>query len=118
MGGIQMKLRTSQLLLNDEGKIIMGSGRMAIFESLQHTGSINQTARELNMAYKTVWSKIKATEKNWGRPVVITDRKTGTRLTREGVDLLEKYRKLKKDCIHADDCIFQSIFQIRNNETS
>ncbi len=41
----------------------MGSGRMAIFESLQHTGSINQTARELNMAYKTVWSKIKSTEK-------------------------------------------------------
>jgi molybdate transport system regulatory protein len=49
---------------------------------------------------------------------VITDRKTGTRLTREGVDLLEKYRKLKKDCIHADDGIFQSIFQIRNNETA
>lgn len=118
MKGIQMKLRTSQLLLNDDGKIIMGSGRLAIFESLQHTGSINQTARELNMAYKTVWSKIKSTEKNWGRSVVDTDRKTGTRLTRDGKDLLEKYRQLKQDCIHADDCIFQSIFQLRNNETS
>lgn len=112
-----MKLRTSQLLLNDDGKIIMGSGRMAIFESLQHTGSINQTARELNMAYKTVWSKIKSTEKNWGRSVVDTDRKTGTRLTRDGMDLLEKYRQLKQGCIHADDSIFQSIFQMRNNET-
>jgi molybdate transport system regulatory protein len=105
-----MKLRTSQLLLNDEGKIIMGSGRMAIFESLEYTGSINQTARELNMAYKTVWSKIKSTEKNWGRPVVDTDRKTGTRLTRDGMDLLEKYRKLKQRCIHEDDRIFQAIF--------
>jgi hypothetical protein len=33
MGGIQMKLRTSQLLLNDDGKIIMGSGRMTAFSS-------------------------------------------------------------------------------------
>ena len=34
MEGIQMKLRTSQLLLNYDGKIIMGSGRMAIFHEL------------------------------------------------------------------------------------
>jgi molybdate transport system regulatory protein len=105
-----MKLQSNQLLLNEQGQIIMGSGRMAIFESLLHTGSINRTARELNMAYKTVWNKVKTTEKHLGSPVVAADKKSGTRLTPEGIRLLEKYRKLKQRCIQADDRIFQAIF--------
>ncbi len=105
-----MKLKTNQLLVNDEGGIIMGTGRMLILESIDQTGSINQTAKELKMAYKTVWSKIKSTEKNFGKPVVIADKKKGTRLTRDGNILLERYRKLKKQCIQADDAIFEDIF--------
>lgn len=105
-----MKLRSSQLIINDDGDIIMGNGRMAILDSIDRTGSINQTSKEMKMSYKTVWSKIKSTEKNFGKPVVLADKKTGTKLTRDGRDLLEKFRQMKNRCIKADDVIFQDIF--------
>ncbi len=105
-----MKLKSSQLLLNNDGDIILGAGRMKILESIEQTGSINKTAKELKMSYKTVWSKIKSTEKNLGKPVVLADKKTGTTLTDDGRYLLKKYKQLKQRCITADDKIFEDIF--------
>jgi molybdate transport system regulatory protein len=96
--------------LNNNGDIILGSGRMKILESIDQTGSINKTAKELKMSYKTVWSKIKSTEKNFGKAVVLADKKTGTVLTEDGRELLKKYRELKQRCITADDLIFDDIF--------
>jgi molybdate transport system regulatory protein len=106
----EMKLRSSQLLLNNNGEIILGAGRMKILESIDRTGSINKTSKELKMSYKTVWSKIKSTEKNLGKPVVLADRQKGTTLTEDGRRLLEKYKQLKQRCIEADDNIFDNIF--------
>ena len=105
-----MKLKSTQLLVNSSGDIIMGTGRMLILESIARTGSINKTAKELKMSYKTVWSKIKSTEQHFGRPVVHADRKQGTSLTEDGRRLLDNYRTLKKRCIQADDLIFKEIF--------
>lgn len=105
-----MKLRSSQMLVNDDGEIILGFGRMKILASIQQTGSINKTAKDLKMSYKTVWSKIKTTEKHFGRPVVLADRRKGTTLTDAGRRLLERYKELKARCIQADDEIFQEIF--------
>jgi len=108
-----MKLRSSQLILNDDGEIIMGAGRMKILESIEQTGSINKTAKALKMSYKTVWSKIKTTEKNFGKSVVLADKQTGTTLTEDGKVLLYNYRLLKQSCIRADDKIFSDIFSHR-----
>lgn len=105
-----MKLRSSQLLLNNNGEIILGAGRMKILETIDQTGSINKTAKELKMSYKTVWSKIKSTEKNFGKPVVLADKQKGTSLTPDGRHLLKKYKQLKQRCIKADDKIFGDIF--------
>lgn len=105
-----MKIKSSQLLVNHHGGIIMGTGRMKILESIDRTRSINKTAKELKMAYKTVWSKIKSTEKNFGKPVVCADKKKGTELTEAGKRLLERYQLLKQRCIQADDRIFNDIF--------
>ena len=88
----------------------MGNGRLAILESIDRTGSINQTARELSMSYKSVWSKIKSTESHFGKPVVLSDRKSGTCLTLEGRQLLLQFKNLKKQCITVDDRIFKNIF--------
>ena len=43
--------------------------------------------------------------------IVETDRKEGTRLTREGRELLEKYQLLKEKCVEADNTIFDGIFR-------
>lgn len=105
-----MKLKSIQLLVGRNGGIIMGKGRMDIMDSIDRTGSINKTAKEMNMSYKSVWSKIKSTEKNFGKSVVHADRVKGSKLTEEGRQLLEDYRNLNRQCMAADDAIFEKIF--------
>ena len=106
-----LRLRSRQWVVDEEGHIIIGEGRKTILENIERTGSINQTAKMMKMSYKGVWSKIKVTEGYLNVRIVDTDRKQGSRLTREGKELLEKYTQLKKSCVEADDNIFRTIFK-------
>jgi len=107
----KLKLKSSQWIVDEHDNAIIGKGRMEILENIEKTGSINQTAKIMKMSYKAIWSKIKATEKHLDTVIVHTDRRDGSRLSKEGKALLEKYRMLKKACIAADDDIFSAIFQ-------
>jgi len=107
---VNFKLRSSQWIVNEQNDIIMGKGRMEILENIEKTGSMNQTAKQMKMSYKAVWSKIKSTEKHLNTSIVHADRKDGTRLTGEGKKLLKKYKRLVKACMSADDEIFKGIF--------
>lgn len=106
----ELKLRSSQWIVDQNNNIIIGEGRAKILEHIDQTGSMNQTARLMKMSYKAVWSKIKATEKHMNACIVHTDRKEGSRLSQNGKALLEKYKQLKSQCISADDKIFSGIF--------
>jgi molybdate transport system regulatory protein len=107
----KLKLKSSQWIVDEDDNAIIGKGRMEILDNIEKTGSINQTAKIMKMSYKAVWSKIKATEKHLNTVIVHTDRKEGSRLSTEGRELLEKYRLLKKECLSADDSIFNTIFK-------
>ncbi len=107
----KLKLRSSQWIVDEHNNIIIGEGRADILKNIEQTGSINQTAKVMKMSYKAVWSKIKATEKHLDTRIVHTDRKEGSRLSREGKELLEKYRRLKKECMSVDDKIFSHVFE-------
>ncbi len=109
----KLKLRSSQWIVDEHNNIIIGKGRMEILENIEKTGSMNQVAKQMKMSYKAVWSKIKATEKNLNAKIVYADRKNGTRLSREGKELMKKYKLLVKKCLSADDKIFDSIFNKR-----
>ena len=109
MGSV--KLLSKQWIVDENNNIIIGEGRKEIFETIERTGSINQTAKLMKMSYKGVWSKIKATEEHINMKIVEADRKLGSRLTPEGIDLLKKYNWLKKECMKADDRIFTTIFK-------
>jgi molybdate transport system regulatory protein len=91
---------------------------MEILETIEKTGSINQTAKRMKMSYKAVWSKIKASEQSLSMKIVHTDRKLGTRLNREGRALLDKYRQMKRQCLAADNRIFSEIFQTNGTSES
>ena len=106
----KLRLRSRQYIVDDKGNIIIGEGRAEILETIQRTGSINQTAKVMRMSYKGVWSKIKVTEDYLKVKLVETDKKRGSELTREGKELLEKYNLLKERCLMADDRIFKEIF--------
>jgi molybdate transport system regulatory protein len=104
------RLKSRQWIVDEKDRIIMGEGRKEILETIDRTGSINQTAKVMKMSYKGVWGKIKATEEYYKIRVVDTDRKAGTRLTDEGRALLDRYSRLKKRCLEAEDRIFRDIF--------
>ena len=107
----KLKLRSSQWIVDEDDNAIIGKGRMEILDNIEKTGSINQTAKMMKMSYKAVWSKIKATEKHLDTVIVHADRKEGSCLSKEGKELLEKYRLLKKECLSADDKLFRRIFE-------
>jgi len=106
----RLKLRSIHRIVNQDGDIVLGKGRMEILANIEKTGSINQAAKLMKMSYKGVWSKIKSTEKHLQLKVVDSDKKRGTRLTREGKTLLEKYKKMHAECCQADDRIFERLF--------
>jgi len=109
MGSIRLKSR--HWIVDENGRIIIGEGRKDILENIEKTGSINVTAKIMKMSYKGVWSKIKATEDALKVKIVDSNRKQGSSLTKEGKDLLRKYRTLKERCLKADDKVFMSIFK-------
>jgi molybdate transport system regulatory protein len=105
-----LKLKSSQWIVDADNNIIIGEGRAKILEHIDRTGSMNQAAKLMKMSYKAVWSKIKTTEKHMNACIVHTDRKEGSRLSQEGKALLKKYKLLKAQCVSADDKIFGGIF--------
>ena len=108
---VKIGLRSSYWVVDEAGNIIIGKGRAEILANIERTGSINQAAKVMKMSYKGVWSKIKATEKHLNQNIVHADRQEGTRLTRQGKELLEQYKQLEKKCRAADDNIFSKIFK-------
>lgn len=107
---VKLQLRSRQWLVNQEGEMVMGEGRKRILETIEQTGSINKAAKALKMSYKGVWSRIKATERHLNLQLVRSDGKRGSYVTEEGKELLNRYTRLKKECVEADDRIFRSIF--------
>jgi len=107
---VKLGLRSSYWVVDEDGNIIIGRGRAEILKNIEKTGSINQAAKVMKMSYKGVWSKIKATEKHLNQNIVHADRQKGTRLTRQGKELLEQYKELEEKCMAQDDEIFAKIF--------
>ncbi len=107
---VKLQLKSRQWLVNREGEMVMGEGRKRILETIEQTGSINKAAKALKMSYKGVWSRIKATERHLNLQLVRSEGKRGSYVTEEGKALLNRYSRLKKECVEADDRIFRSIF--------
>ena len=108
---VKLELRSSHWIVDQDNNIIFGKGRMEILKSIEQTGSINQTAKALKMSYKTVWSKIKSTEKHLLVKVVHSDKQSGTHLTSEGRKIVKMFAQLRTRCLSADDRIFENIFK-------
>ena len=104
------KLISRHWVVDEKGRIIIGDGRQEILESIEKTGSLNQTAKIMKMSYKGVWSKIKATESYFKMRIVDTSRKRGSFLTIEGKELLRKYAEFKDKCTKAEEKIFKATF--------
>jgi molybdate transport system regulatory protein len=103
-----------KLWLEVDGEVVFGSGRVALFEAIEETGSIKQASEKISMSYRAAWGKIKATEDRLGSKLVQRQaggRNSGAELTPKGKELLMIYRKYKQDVATAIDNAFCDFFQ-------
>ena len=91
---LQMSLR-----LFFGGEKCFGPGPAALLEATDRLGSLLAAAAEADMAYSKAWTSLRACEQALGIPLLEREaggrRGGGSRLTREGRDLLERYRALE-----------------------
>ncbi len=77
----------------------MGIGRLELLGHIQHTGSINQAAKAMNMSYKRAWEMVHSMNTQADSPLVTTqtggEKGGGTIITNEGEKYLTYYRSLQ-----------------------
>jgi molybdate transport system regulatory protein len=106
---MSFNLRFKIWLENNDGKPVIGAGRVRILIAIRNTGSISAAARELKQPYRNVWAKIRESEKQCGFKLVETN-PTGSRLTSEGQQILIKYTKLFRSCSRSAHSKFHQLF--------
>jgi molybdate transport system regulatory protein len=109
-----MKIRTKIWLDDDHDKVIFGSGRLLMLETIDRLGSMNRAAKELKMSYRALWGRIKSTEERIGAKILATrpggGKGQGSVLTPTGRKLLQDYNLLKQRIVKAADREFKKIF--------
>ncbi|MGD0401184.1 MAG: LysR family transcriptional regulator [Syntrophobacteraceae bacterium] len=105
---------------NETGQVVFGTGRLYILQAVSRHGSIHAAAQELQMSYRAVWGKIRATEKRLGRDLL--DRKTGgvrgggSKLTPFAKQILERFAKLNDLTKASADELFRDLFFAESKE--
>lgn len=106
-----LHVRSKIWIENDHGELVIGTGRLRILEAIGEVGSINKAAQKLNQPFRAVWGKIRATEKRCGFALV--ERTSGgSRLTKEGQELLDAYIRLRSRCEEHADTQFRELFAL------
>ncbi len=95
-----MKIKT-KVWLENESKLVFGSGLTLILKAVEETGSINKAAKRINMSYRHAWSCIRAIEERIGRPVVTKTKGGrdggGALLTEDAKSLIRKFEKIERE---------------------
>ena len=107
---MKLKLQSAHRIVDEKNRIVMAEGRLELLEAIVSTGSINQAAKQMGMSYRSAWSKIRSTEAHLKSKIVQSHKAHGTRLTSVGEALLADYKQMKRQCIAADDAIFDRCF--------
>jgi molybdate transport system regulatory protein len=105
-----LQVRYKIWIENDEGKLVIGTGRLRILEAIMELGSMNKAAHKLKQPFRAVWGKIKATEQRCGFKIVERTSE-GSRITKEGLELLDTYCRLKRRCQNYADEQFNELFK-------
>lgn len=109
------RVRSKIWIENEEGKLVIGTGRLRILEAIREVGSMNKAAHMLNQPFRAVWGKIRATEERCGFTLV--ERTSGgSRLTKRGAQLLDSYIQLRDGCEEFCDTRFRELFKEGTSE--
>ena len=95
----QFQVRSKVWVQDVEGNVVFGLGRLRILEAIERHGSLRAAALELNMGYRAIWARIRATEERLGAPIL--EKKQGGKsgggscLTPIGEQLVRDFRALQ-----------------------
>jgi molybdate transport system regulatory protein len=111
----KFRIRSKIWIEDSRGKLVLGPGRLRIFDSIQRTGSIHAAAKELGMSYRAVWGKIKATEERLGKMLLVKSvgglTGGGSQLTPQAVALVEAYRNMQDYLTEEADKLFENTYE-------
>src|ERR1700675_2149821 len=83
-----------------DARLEIGTGKVALLEAIEQTGSITSSAKKLGMSYRRAWLLVDETNRCLIRPAVETatggQRGGGTSLTPVGVELVRRYRSVER----------------------
>jgi molybdate transport system regulatory protein len=101
-----MKLRTEfRLRIRRGDAIAVGPGKVDLLEAIETTGSISAAARSLGMSYRRAWLLVDTMNRCFRTPVVQAEaggkRGGGAELTRLGVEVIQRYRRIERDAARA-----------------
>ena len=104
----------SKVWLEFDGQPFLGDGRYRILAAIEHAGSINAAAKQLDISYRKAWSQLQVMEEH--APFPLLERRLGgkgggaTLLTEAARELLKKFRKLREQVNSAADRSFEDLF--------
>jgi len=108
----------SKVWVEDEnGKPLLGQGRIQILLAVEETGSLNAAAKALGMSYRGAWCRISNTEQRLG--VRLLERTVGgkagggSHLTPLARTIIERFEKLQKAVEKEADRLFEDFFDTR-----
>jgi len=110
----KLAIKSKIWIEDNQGSVVFGSGRLLILNAIEKHGSILAAAKELNMSYRAVWGKIKATEERLGQPLL--KKRTGgihgggSELTSFGKALVDHFRHLDALARASADTLFRGFF--------
>ncbi len=110
-----LRVRSKIWIENENGKLVIGTGRLRILQTILELGSMNKAAQKLKQPFRAVWGKIRATEERCGFKIVERTG-DGSRLTKEGLELLWTYTRLRNRCEKYVDEEFAELFGKEDTE--
>lgn len=100
-----MRVHTKIWIEDDEGRLLVGEGRLKIFHAIASTGSMSAAARELGMSYRAVWGKVRTTEERLGLRLVEGTaggpKHGGAKLTEDAWEFLKCFETLNEKATDA-----------------
>lgn len=96
---------TTRFRVQIKHAVAIGPGKAAVLQGIAETGSIAEAGRRLGMSYQRVWSLVRAMNRDFVAPLVLTQRGGsaggGATLTPTGAQALAAYRAIERDAERA-----------------
>lgn len=97
-----------------KGEKAFGPGIAELLENIEKDGSLHKASKSMNIAYSKAWKILKDSENALGFQLVEGKRGGvaggGSKLSKNGYEILKKYREFEQKIFEESERIFTDIF--------